>query len=459
MDPSHTALSIQPLSRMLRGARRLFAGLLAATVVLLVWHHYGMEKIVDLTDGRYRVGIEDDRQANGASVGRLERRGRDILMHCALKTAYQYPYCKLTVTLQATGDGLDLSDFSHFTVDAVYGGKGTAKINLLVVNAEEGFTRPDRWESYKINELNNLAVTPDGPVVAPIKWFAVAPWWKDIAHPPLEHSYVRMDNVNRIEITNSAGTADGDFTVTIRSVKVHGKLVSTGTLLTVLIGLWIFAAVSFPTVTAVLLRRQLQASGTALALLTQVNKALELETRELAGQAHIDPLTGVLNRQGLRAELIGTSALLTAPVSVIFIDIDHFKRINDTHGHDVGDEVLRKFAHVIGSSLRPSDRLVRWGGEEFLIICPVTDVYQANLVAESLRTGLHGQAWPAGLAVTASFGVAQHADGEDFGVVIKRADSELYGAKANGRDRVHAYGMDKPPAGPGAVKPVLAQVA
>jgi diguanylate cyclase (GGDEF)-like protein len=445
--PSQTAVPLQSLSRMLRSARYLFGCLLLLTVGLIAWHTYGMEKVVDMMDDRYPVNVEDDRLTGGHSVGSIARHGRDVVMDCKVVNGYQYPYCKLTIQFQSIRNGLDLSDFDHFTIDATYTGTGAGKLNFMVVNAEEGLTRLDKWETFKINQVDYLVVPPNGHIVAPVKWFAVAPWWKDLAKPSLEHSFVRMDNVSRVEVMNSVGTPEGDYTMTIHGIKAHGKIISMSHLLLVLVGLWIVSAVSFPTVTALLLRRQLKESDMALALLTQVNSALELEARELAGQAHIDPLTGVLNRQGLRAALMSTSSLLAAPMSVIFIDIDHFKRINDTHGHDVGDEVLRKFAHVIGSGIRSSDRLVRWGGEEFLIICPVTDVYQASLVAEGLRVSLHRQHWPASLSVTASFGVAQHGDDEDIGVVIKRADTELYGAKANGRDRVHAYGMDKPPSG------------
>jgi diguanylate cyclase (GGDEF)-like protein len=126
-------------------------------------------------------------------------------------------------------------------------------------------------------------------------------------------------------------------------------------------------------------------------------------------------------------------------MAVIFIDIDHFKSINDTHGHDVGDDVLRKFASVIASGIRSSDRLVRWGGEEFLIVCPGTNVHQGRTLAENLRRTLHQQAWPAGLRVTASFGVAQHHERDAVGVVIKHADEALYRAKRGGRDRVCAH--------------------
>jgi diguanylate cyclase (GGDEF)-like protein len=205
-------------------------------------------------------------------------------------------------------------------------------------------------------------------------------------------------------------------------------MISRDTLLLWLVGAWVACAVGWLAVLTLSLRGQLKDSEAAIELLSTVNKALELEARDLAGQAYIDPLTGVLNRQGLRAALMSTSSLLADPMAVIFIDIDHFKCINDTHGHDVGDDVIRS-----------SDRLVRWGGEEFLIVCPMTNVYQGKILAENLRHALHHHTWPAGLRVTASFGVAQHHEHDEVGVVIKNADEELYRAKRSGRDRVCAH--------------------
>jgi len=215
----------------------------------------------------------------------------------------------------------------------------------------------------------------------------------------------------------------------------------------ILVGMWMLAAIGWPAMAALTLRRQLSSSKAELALLGEVNKALQLEAKELVGQAHTDPLTGVLNRQGLRAALIGTSSLLTNPMCVIFIDIDRFKTVNDVHGHATGDEVLRRVAQVLGTNIRSADKLVRWGGEEFLLVCTSTTLVQAAALAEKLRLALHQQQWPLGLRVTASFGVAEHKASEEFGDVIKRADLELYAAKTSGRDRVHADGLAKPPSG------------
>jgi len=276
-------------------------------------------------------------------------------------------------------------------------------------------------------------------MMIPLNWFVVAQWWKDMAKPSIEHSVVNLDNIVYAGLAMNFGGVEGEHVLTLHSFRLHGKLISQADLLLILVAMWVLCAVGWLAVLSLSLRTQLKDSKAAIALLSTINNALQLEARELAGQAHIDPLTGVLNRQGLRAALMNTSSLLTDPMAVIFIDIDHFKSINDTHGHDIGDEVLRKFASVIASGIRSSDRLVRWGGEEFLIVCPMTNVYQGRILADNLRHSLHQQTWPAGLRVTASFGVAQHHEREEVGIAIKRADAELYRAKQGGRDRVCAY--------------------
>lgn len=123
-------------------------------------------------------------------------------------------------------------------------------------------------------------------------------------------------------------------------------------------------------------------------------------------------------------------------MAVVFIDLDHFKRVNDTHGHTTGDDVLRTFAMLVQRDIRTTDKLVRWGGEEFLIVCLGTGRMEAGALAEKLRAAMQSQVWPCGLQMTASFGVTALRPGEDIGDAIKRADTALYQAKASGRNRV-----------------------
>lgn len=162
---------------------------------------------------------------------------------------------------------------------------------------------------------------------------------------------------------------------------------------------------------------------------------------EMAHRAATDRLTGAWNRA--RIEEIASQELLRLdryghPVSVVFIDIDHFKRINDTHGHGAGDGVLRGFCAVVRTCIRSTDLLGRWGGEEFLLLLPNTGLTSARLLAERIRAALAQRRFGDVGIATASFGVAQGRAGEAWPALLERADAAMYRAKAAGRNRVEA---------------------
>jgi two-component system, cell cycle response regulator len=174
----------------------------------------------------------------------------------------------------------------------------------------------------------------------------------------------------------------------------------------------------------------------------RIGKRIIAMQSELELQATRDPLTGVWNRRAImsdlaraisRADRVGTS------LSVIMADIDHFKRVNDEHGHLVGDEVLREWTSRVSGSIRPYDALGRYGGEEFVLIFPDTDEVAAASVAERLRAAIASPPFRAqghGIPVTASFGVARHHAGQPIEAVLGCADSALYAAKTKGRNMV-----------------------
>ncbi|THF70567.1 diguanylate cyclase [Deinococcus sp. Arct2-2] len=154
--------------------------------------------------------------------------------------------------------------------------------------------------------------------------------------------------------------------------------------------------------------------------------------------AHTDPLTGLPNRRALYPAV---DALLLAlpqgtPSSVILLDLDYFKRINDTYGHNVGDDVLMYTAALLRSALRDGETVGRWGGEEFLITLPDTDTAAATKVAERLRRLMQNTPQPPAGQVTASLGVATCEPGDDLRVLTARADAAMYEAKQKGRNRV-----------------------
>ncbi len=149
-----------------------------------------------------------------------------------------------------------------------------------------------------------------------------------------------------------------------------------------------------------------------------------------------DPLTGLLNRRGLQQTLDSWQQQGLA-FALILLDVDHFKRVNDTHGHDLGDQVLVFLAQKMRECARSSDQLCRSGGEEFVILLPAAAVEEALQVAERLRQSVAAALSPTGEAITLSAGVAGWQVGrEDARNLLRRADEALYRAKGEGRNRV-----------------------
>jgi diguanylate cyclase (GGDEF)-like protein/PAS domain S-box-containing protein len=170
---------------------------------------------------------------------------------------------------------------------------------------------------------------------------------------------------------------------------------------------------------------------------------ISAEKRLLAEQereALTDVLTGIPNRRAAERELAKALALAqrgSAPLSVALFDVDHFKRVNDQYGHDVGDEVLRRVATTIDRAKRLTDTVARWGGEEFLAVLPVPLDGAVNF-CERVRREIELLACPGAGHVTVSAGVAEVSASEGAELLLKRADESLYAAKANGRNRVVA---------------------
>lgn len=171
------------------------------------------------------------------------------------------------------------------------------------------------------------------------------------------------------------------------------------------------------------------------ALLIGIN-LLQKKIGKLKFETQTDPMTGLFNRRGL-AMTLESVVQLRQQFSVIALDIDHFKSINDTYGHDVGDEVIKSLAEQIRHNARESDILCRVGGEEFLVLLPGTALSEAEIIAERLRLNVEKLELPGIRPITISLGVAywnlQHCDPETS---LKRADEALYKAKQDGRNRV-----------------------
>jgi len=172
------------------------------------------------------------------------------------------------------------------------------------------------------------------------------------------------------------------------------------------------------------------------------NQKLKTKNVELEYLSQTDPLTGVYNRlktDALMDQEFERSRRYGRSLSVVMFDLDFFKNVNDTYGHQTGDRVLVAASALVQASIRKHDVLGRWGGEEFLILCPETDVQGAVHLAENLRQQLETLELGEVGTITASFGIAQLGGTEDVKRLIGYADNALYEAKQKGRNRVCVY--------------------
>jgi len=183
---------------------------------------------------------------------------------------------------------------------------------------------------------------------------------------------------------------------------------------------------------------KLRGQWNAVGIVRDATERVKTEER-LKQLATTDTLTGICNRRRfdeMLASEIDRAARISSPLALILFDVDHFKRINDAFGHPTGDQVLAQLAGAVGGAIRTIDLFARWGGEEFAVLLPGSDLNAGRLLAEKLRMLLEKQPFADVGQVTCSFGVAEYAPGDNVDALIKKADLCLYRAKASGRNRV-----------------------
>lgn len=173
---------------------------------------------------------------------------------------------------------------------------------------------------------------------------------------------------------------------------------------------------------------------------TETNKRkIFAANRELFELSAKDPLTGIYNRKKFDEEIdkwISFSKRYDSSFSLILFDIDDFKRINDKYGHIVGDSVIKNIAEIISKSIRDTDIFARWGGDEFVILLPNTDIQQAKEIAERMRKYIRDNLYEMEENITCSFGLASYEKNDTTQSLLRKADDLLFKAKTKGKDRV-----------------------
>ncbi|RYG54345.1 MAG: GGDEF domain-containing protein [Chitinophagaceae bacterium] len=414
-------------------------GLLLLITLIAVGLQFKLEKVlvIDSNSG-YGVEAVDDRADGGASVSSVEIVDGKYVLHCeVIANSYAWPYCQIAFYISENqNDGVDLSQYSYVKVWAKYSVPQTTGLRFEIRNFDPGYSTPDDESSMKYNTIEYYEKNTPYPAVLPLQNFQVPTWWliqKEIAVPKVGPEYY---NAQSLEVSTGSNVKPGKYTITVERIEFVGKYMSDRNLYLFFLTVWGAVALGYFVQRMRYIQRELRQSGHRQDELEALNNLLNVKHRTLEEKLSRDPLTGVLNRDGIARLFDGEKRRhMRKNLSIIFMDIDHFKNINDSYGHNFGDKILIDFAQQITDNTREMDLLARWGGEEFILACPNTNLAHAVQLAEKLRHAIADHNWPNGITITASFGVAEM-NNEAPTEFIGRADAALYEAKAAGRNCV-----------------------
>ncbi len=419
----------------------LLAGGIALTLAALVGLELLPARTMDLAAPGAAKGpylITADGRQDGSAVQWLD--AARLRLRCNYPTTQPYMGCGLTFVLTDMDPtrGRDLSRFDTIELDLAYQGPAPF-VRLAIRNFDPRFAKLEDANSARFHSVNLRPRDIDRPVTVDLSELTVPEWWIHQFDLAREYNRPSLENANAVSIDLPFLQPGQTHEMQLRRLVLKGQWISRDRVYLGILCGWLLGASLIVLRGWSQLRQSNSRQQSEIDALTVRTRQLRIEQEQLRRLATIDDLTGVLNRRGLEQSLCDLEEAARG-MTLVLLDVDHFKRVNDRHGHDCGDEVLKRVAAVVAANLRGSDVFGRWGGEEFLIACQGTRIRDAARLAEKLRERVRQceihLAGGVQLAVTASFGVALAPPGGSAADALKRADDALYRAKETGRNRV-----------------------
>ncbi|MDR9827612.1 diguanylate cyclase [Vibrio sp. FNV 38] len=389
-----------------------------------------MQREFNLFD--YPLNVITDSDFNdGESFGYAQFiEGEGLHFECVLIARFDWPFCELQLDLQNTlGKGVNLNSYTDIFIKAVIDKDGIELEDDAIRLYFKHFS-PDVYHSlgFKPNLIEYAPYRYPQGATLPLDYLQVPDWWR-AEHPvDVMDSQRELSEIGEVSLSTPANATPGLYTLTIKEFNLIGPWIPYDQLSNALLLIWLMHGLFN-------LVYSFQETRRENLLLSWEYKQLQNENSHLIGLAHTDKLTGALNRHGAH-KVIFEQTPVKSVISIIYLDIDHFKMINDTHSHKAGDTILIMLANTIESTIEEDHRLVRWGGEEFVLLCNDISAYGAEKMAKKLQDKFTQVDWPYVERITCSFGIATCKDIQHFNKAIERADRALYRAKALGRDRV-----------------------
>lgn len=426
---------------------RLYILLVVISVIFLSWQNTGMDNSIELNKDSEAYGISDAQllgDSRSASTASITVTDNYKILNCHIRNFYDYPFCEISFNLVNYYEHpLDLSNYTRIIIKASYVGptnKIDTNLRVQLRNFEPEYSNPNDINTFRLNE-SSINV-PQTDLIAEysslLKEFYIPEWWSEQTKNIMYNKETNFERSVYLKIMTPEAITPGKYTLKIESIVIEGKHIKQielalilGCLFLVLLSIQLFTIFHQNRINA-------QQSIEKQNELKKVNSALEIESKELKNLVTRDHLTGIRNRHGIRDLLLSLTLNIEDSnyhLSAMYLDLDNFKHINDTYGHDIGDKVLVQFAQLISNNIRENDVFARWGGEEFILITPEFGCLKARLFAEKLRLLIEEAHWPENIPLTCSIGVTEYIPKEDISDLLKRADNALYQSKAKGRNR------------------------
>lgn len=359
---------------------------------------------------------------------------------CDVRDGASHRYCGFHIDFSiGTPGGLNLSGYTSALIKLSIDTPDN-RVRILLRNFEEGFSDAANVETAKFNNVLIPISEWKDELAINLKEFTVAEWWINQYSVPRQFSAPSFDNVLTVGIDVGVPPSVGVHEVKLERLEFVGEWISAEEWYRTILFAWLLIIAIAGLSRYVQIKRRLIQDRAMLEQLVTHNSKLKDESEKYRELSSLDNLTGALNRNGLEEMLADLRNELSPAedIGLLVLDLDHFKNINDNLGHDVGDKVLKQTADVIASNIRQSDTLARWGGEEFVVLCPGITCDGARILAEKLRAKVSAARFPSqpSLTVTTSIGAGCFKAGSDFEEAFKRVDKALYQAKNGGRDQV-----------------------
>jgi diguanylate cyclase (GGDEF)-like protein len=401
--------------------------LLTLIISALLFFDINKHKAINLNTADIKV--VDDRAVLGASIAKVVKTNHGLEFSCQITTSHlEQPYCELIINLQDLTKqqpftGLDLSSYEQIGLWIKHSHSTQPGTRIELRNFNSSYPTKQNKVVLKHNTLEYLEAYVANPVWLNLADFSIPQWWNNSHNLALNNGGTDFSNIYSIAVAPSTKVQQGNYQLTVERIELKGKYIGSSTLITVLIMLWSITL-------GYIIRRLVPAKKVVVETPEQPTQTIEFGAMSC-------PLTGALNRIGLRKCFDQLTPSDLHKLSIIFINIDYFEDLYPNYGQQTADEILQKFVTSIDNTCRSSDTVARWSTEEFLLVCPDTELSQAIDVANKIRETIQEASWPNDIKITCSSGVAQMYD-EDLNDLIARANKALYKAKITGSNRTAA---------------------